>query len=79
MAIKGVIGDSVGFATFALDHPQHIRTIRAKIEAIRKEEMEWLVLGSARDWAEYQRRVGKLEGLRDALFVCDEIEKAARA
>ncbi len=68
-----------GFSVFALDHVQHIRTIRQKLESVRDAYRENLLDGSVRDWADYQRRVGVLEGIGEALHVCDEIEKAERA
>lgn len=73
------MSDSSGFNVFALDHPHHIRTIRKKLEEIRAVRCEYLTSGSPTDWADYQRRVGVLEGLDEALHVCSEIERAERA
>lgn len=36
-----------------------------------------ILSGSASDWAEYKRLVGVLEGIDEALRVCDDLEKEA--
>lgn len=41
--------------------------------------VQYLTSGSAQDWGDYQRRVGVLEGIDEALHVCEDIEKAERA
>ena len=69
--------DNRGFSVFALDNPQSIRTIRAKLERIKADRI--LELASAQDWPDYKIRKGRIEGLEDALHVCDEIEQAERA
>lgn len=73
----GLSDNSRGFNVFALDNPQSLRTIRAKLERIKADRIEQLT--SAQDWPDYKRRVGVIEGLNDALHVCDEMEKAERA
>lgn len=70
---------SSGFSVFSLDHAQHIRTMRQKLNMIRASCVESLIDGSAKDYADYRRLVGRLEGIDDALHACDEIEKAERA
>jgi hypothetical protein len=71
-------GDS-GFRVFALDHATTIRTIRHRLQEIRESYAIHLIAGSAQDWGDYQRRVGRLEGLDEALHVCNDIEKAEQA
>lgn len=66
-----------GFQVYALDSPQVARTIRAKLEKRQAELASAIADGSAKDWADYQRRVGVLEGIDEALRVCDDIEKEA--
>jgi hypothetical protein len=66
-----------GFHVFALDAPLTLRTIRTKLEQIRADRLSELVV--AQDWPDYKRRVGVLEGIDEALHVCDDIEKAERA
>lgn len=73
------MSESGGFRVFALDHGERIRTIRQKLESVRATKCEDILDGSVKDWADYQRRVGVLEGIDEALHVCDEIEKAERA
>lgn len=68
-----------GFSVYALDHVQQARTIKKKLAEIRATQAGDLGNGLATDWADYQRRVGRLEGLDEALHVCDEIERAERA
>ena len=68
-----------GFSVYALDHSSHIRTIKKKLAEIRATHAGYLVDGSAEDWADYQRRVGRLEGIDEALHVCEDIERAERA
>jgi hypothetical protein len=71
--------DNSGFSVFALDHAQHARTIKKKLMEIRAERASDLVSGLAADWADYRRRVGVLEGIDEALHVCEDIERAERA
>lgn len=70
---------SSGFEVFALDHARDIRTIRKKLEMIRARCCEDILSGSVSDWADYQRRVGVLDGIDQALQACGEIERAERA
>jgi len=69
--------DTRGFSVFALDHPHAVRTFRMKLERMRADRLSELVV--AQDWPDFKRRVGILEGLDEALQVCDDIEKAERA
>ena len=73
------LSDNSGFSVYALDHAQNIRTIKKKLTDIRATHAGYLVDGSAEDWADYQRRVGVLEGIDEALHVCEDIERAERA
>ena len=66
-----------GFQVFALDNPHATRTIRAKLEEAKANRI--LELAYAQDWPDHKRRVGVIEGLNEALRVCDEIEQAERA
>ena len=71
------MADNRGFSLYALDSPQVVRTIRAKLERLKADRLNELVV--AQDWPDYKRRVGVLEGIDEALHVCDDIEKAERA
>ncbi len=58
--------------------PQH-KFLKDKIDKLIYEQIEQLKehlsVGSATDHAAYMRVVGKIEGLRSALDLCDEAEK----
>lgn len=69
--------DTSGFNLYALDHPHSVRTIRQKLREIRDERLQYLA--SASDWGDYRHRVGLLEGIDEALRVCDDVERAERA
>ena len=66
-----------GFNVYALDSPKAIRTFRHKLEDVRNHRAAMILSGSATDWAEYKRLVGALEGIDEALRVCDDLEKEA--
>ena len=66
-----------GYSIFALDTPQSAKTIRSRLEKLKSEKIEGLV--NSQDWPDHKRRVGVIEGLNEALRVCDEIEQAERA
>lgn len=68
-----------GFHVYAMDTPHQARTIRARLEKERAEAASIIAVPNAvKNWDDYQRRVGVLEGIDIALRVCDEIvEKEA--
>jgi hypothetical protein len=66
-----------GLNIYALDSPQAARTIKAKLEKRRTELEGFIVAGEVADWPDYQRRVGVLQGIDEALRVCDDLEKEA--
>jgi hypothetical protein len=39
----------------------------------------YILTGDVMDWADYRRRVGVLEGIDEALRVCDDLEKEGEA
>ena len=63
------------FRTFAVDPPYAARTLRTYMEARRNALIGQMGEGYARDWADYQRRVGVIEGLHQAIELCIEMEK----
>ena len=69
--------DTRGFSVFALDAPHAVRTLRMKLERMKSDRLSELIV--AQDWPDFKRRVGIVEGLDEALQVCDDIEKAERA
>ena len=63
-----------GFQVYSLDAPRDARTIRQRLEARRAELAELISKPNYIDsWEMYQRRVGVLEGIDEALRVCDEV------
>ena len=66
------------FRTFAIDPPYAARTLRKQLTDRRVALIEQMSEGYARDWADYQRRVGVMEGLTAAIEICDEMEKQER-
>ena len=65
------------FNVYSLDSPQVARTIKQRLEKRRAELAAPLVAGAVSDWPDYQRRVGVLEGIDEALRVCDVLEQEA--
>ncbi len=68
---------SDAFTIHAVDTPRVARTIRGKLNKRKEELSDFIVSGQVMDWADYKRRVGVLEGIDEALRVCDDIEKEA--
>lgn len=65
------------FSVYAMDTPQGARTIKARLLKRKSELSDYIVAGEVQDWPDYKRRVGVLEGIDEALRVCDDIEKEA--
>ena len=66
------------FNVYGLDSPQVARTIRQRLEKVRSVRAEIIASpGAVQSWDDYQRRVGVLEGIDEALRVCDDIDKEA--
>lgn len=51
------------------------RTLRGKLTARRDELGQFVVDGHASDFADYRFRVGQIEGLTQAIDICEQIEK----
>lgn len=66
-----------GFSLYALDSPQVARTIKKVLEKRRADLADYIVAGDVLDWSDYRRRVGLIEGIDEALRVCDDLEKEA--
>ena len=67
-----------GFAVYGLDTPRAARTIRARLEKRQGEIAALIARGvGINGWDDYKHQVGVLEGLDEALRVCDDIEKEA--
>ncbi|MGB4781058.1 MAG: hypothetical protein WBH61_03335 [Candidatus Methylomirabilis sp.] len=66
-----------GFSVYALDSPKVARTIKMVLEKRRTDLVGLMAEGNVSDWADYQRRVGVIQGIDEALRVCDDLEKEA--
>lgn len=67
----------VGFNVYALDSPQVARTIKQRLEKRRLELAGAISDGLVKDWSDYQRQVGVITGIDEALRVCDDLEREA--
>jgi hypothetical protein len=57
---------------FAVDHPAVAGTVRERLEKRRKDLVEELAF--AKDWGDYSRRAGRLEGIDNAIQHCIDVE-----
>jgi len=55
------------------DHPALSRNMLRDLEAERAKEFDGLL--SARDWADFEKRRGKIHGLDVAIVFCQEAKK----
>lgn len=60
---------------FAVDHPAVAGTVRARLERYRHELIEGL--SGAPSWDSFKERVGKLQGIDDAIQHCLDVENEA--
>ncbi len=63
------------FTMFAMDQSRTPKTIRKRLVERRFELADIVSGGAAQDWAHYQRMVGHIVGLDEALAICAEVEK----
>ena len=68
------MAEAKAFHVFSLDHPHVARTLKAKLEQRFAELSGHLAAGNAEDWADYKERVGRIQGLRDAISMCEDAE-----
>lgn len=66
------------FRTFAVDPPYAARTIRKELQKDIITHTQQIAEGYAKDWPDYQNRVGFIQGLRHAVGICDDMEKQER-
>lgn len=65
------------FHVYELDSPQVARTIKQRLEKRRLELAGAISDGMVKDWSDYQRQVGVITGIDEALRVCDDLEREA--
>jgi hypothetical protein len=63
---------------FAVESPREVRSIRKMLVSRQTELAELIAIGSAEDWPDYCKRVGLLQGIKEAIAMCDEMEKRER-
>jgi hypothetical protein len=63
------------FRTFAVDPPYAAQTLRKRLLDMRAELAAQVAEGYAKDWADYCRRIGVIEGIAIAVGVCEEFMK----
>lgn len=66
------------FRTFAVDAPYAAQTLRKRLMDRKVELSEALIGGYAQDWADYRHRVGIMEGLNQAIAICEDMMKQER-
>lgn len=60
---------------FSLDNPRLSRTLKARLQEEIDRQAVLIISGNAPDYASYKERIGELRGLRQAIHICDELEK----
>ena len=76
--VTKIVSEDDAFRTFAVDPPHAAHTIRQRILRRVVELGTQVADGSARDWGDYQRRIGEITGLQEAVRICEEMEKVDR-
>jgi len=56
------------------EHPNLPRTVRAKLKHRRQQLADFLL--NAQSWDDYNKRVGHIRGLDEAIMFCEDAEKA---
>ena len=69
-------GAPANIRVFPNDDPRLSRTLRGRLTELLAEKLPAMVY--ALDWGDHQRRAGEILGIREALAICDEIEKDMR-
>lgn len=63
---------------FHIESPHAIRNLKKRLTALIEAKSAMLATGVAKDFADYQKRIGTLDGLREALALCEEMAKDER-
>lgn len=67
--------NAVEFSISALDSPQTFTTVRKRLTEAEANHIKNICSGTAKDWGESQRRQGRLEGVREAIAVLNDVER----
>lgn len=63
---------------YAPDHPALANTVAAKLQKEIQTHGNQLAEGYAKDWPDYQARIGFIKGLKRAIEMCQEADKEIR-
>lgn len=74
-AQKKMAEDTSGFHVFAVDPPYAAATIGRKIYNRITDVGQQMTEGTIKNWDEYQRMLGRIEGLREAFALCQDADK----
>jgi hypothetical protein len=69
----------MAFRTFAVDSPYAAQTLHMRLTKRKAELLEQVATGWAKDWSDYNRKVGVLEGVMEAILLCEDMMKQDRA
>jgi hypothetical protein len=75
---KIAMSQATAFRTFAIEPPYQVRSLRKLLEKQIADQSAQLAQGYAKDWGDYQKRVGIIKGMHEAMTMCEEMEKAER-
>ncbi len=64
---------SDAFRTYAIDSPYAAQTLHKRLTERKTALIEQVATGWAKDWPEYQRKVGRLEGIMEAILMCEDM------
>ncbi len=60
------------------DHPHLTQSLRNKLTLLKATFEAALIGNAAQDFADYKYRVGKIQGVADAIILCEAMEKDLR-
>lgn len=69
-------GAPTNIQVFPLDDPRLARTLRGKLSERIGQLYNTLMLAS--DWADFKQRLGHLQGMREAIDICEQMEQERR-
>ncbi len=60
---------------FTPDRARTARTLREKLMARQTELAGFILAGAPVDFPDFRHRLGQIEGLREAIDICEQMEK----
>lgn len=64
------------FQVYSMDHPNLPRTLRGRLAEQQTRLLAQLL--ASLDWPDFKERRGRIQGLTDAMKLCDEMEREQR-